>query len=162
MTDIRDKAIETLAEALGKFVTHSDWVNMDGPNADYWRREAAVGYDALMAAGVIVSTDSEPSDAELWRIYYDAATGIYEADAGRRAVYNSGRSVALAEAKAEALEEAANEIRAQMGRDEVALCGFDGEWQLATSSRNMLNGATRFAESLRARAAAIRAEANRG
>lgn len=138
---------------------------------------AALTWFAALSSGV-AATDTEPSDEELIELAQAAAVvagdrwatwafrregaepemalPIQATIQGFRALYSAGRSVALGEAKAQALEEAADEIRDQLGRDEVALCGFDGEWQLARSSRNMLNGATRFGERLRARAAAIR------
>lgn len=160
MTDIRDKAIEALNSAQhAPMETHnpSNGECMECPWPLYRLSPEEIA-DGLIAAGVIVPTDTEPSDEELLTIFERGqASEPWTADAwyaktvaALRAVYRAGRSVALAETKAEektALDEAEGVLN--------DIHGAASGWGYGASIDYALD------QIKVARAAAIRAEANR-
>jgi len=114
--------------------------------ADKWReraKKAEADRDALVA--VIEKVREEAGGA-----YQDIPADNIDA------ILSTAPADVLAERDAcvrkQALLDAAGEIRAEMGRDEVEMHQLSHEHELPQLSRVMLNGATRFAERLTARA----------
>jgi hypothetical protein len=93
---------EAIARVIGEFVTHHPILSLDGPNGEYWLREA----DAIFAAGIL--TEPGKPVVNVGELANIAAESCSNSDFAARLTAPDGPLRDEREVKAEALDEAAD------------------------------------------------------